>query len=134
MKMRSSSGHRYLEIFLVVFLLAVLGLGVLYAQFGDYLPRFPPMTTCRVEQALGLKCPTCGGTRALESLLQGDLAQALRYNLFVVATLPLVAGYTGWAAWLVSRGRPLTHIGVPTWLPWVWLVFLVLFTAARNLL
>ena len=51
---------------------------------------------CMLRSITGLRCPTCGGTRALVSLLHGDFSNALKYNWFVVVLL----GYAAvlWAA------------------------------------
>lgn len=130
--MRTVSG-RFLELFLVAFLLGVIALGILYAQFGDELTPVPGLTSCRLEQATGLECPTCGGTRALRALMNGDLGRAIQYNLLVVLTLPLVVTYTVWAAVLVAKGFPLSRLAVPAFLPWAWLAFVVTFTVMRNL-
>lgn len=43
------------------------------------LPRVP----CPFRQALGVPCPTCGSTRLVEALLQGDLASAFWSNPLV---------------------------------------------------
>ena len=44
---------------------------------------------CLLGDVLHLYCPLCGGTRALLSLLALDLAAALRYNLAVMAAIPV---------------------------------------------
>lgn len=37
---------------------------------------------CLFHRYTGIKCPGCGGTRALQALLGGDAAAALRFNFF----------------------------------------------------
>lgn len=39
---------------------------------------------CRLEEALGLPCIGCGGTRAARALLTGHVAEALQQNPLVV--------------------------------------------------
>lgn len=43
--------------------------------------------SCPVSRLLGFPCPTCGVTRALTALLQGQLSEYLRYHALA---LPLV--------------------------------------------
>lgn len=39
---------------------------------------------CVFRGVTGLMCPVCGGTHAIETLLNGDLTGAICYNAFVV--------------------------------------------------
>jgi len=67
---------------------AVCGL-LLLASVYDQLPVKAP--ECRLNSTFGVPCPTCGGTRALQALTQGDLGQAFQFNpLVVVGTLTSV--------------------------------------------
>lgn len=43
--------------------------------------------TCMMKETIGLACPICGGTHAVQTLMQGDLLGALRYNWFVLLLL-----------------------------------------------
>lgn len=47
---------------------------------------------CLFHAITGLNCPGCGGTRALQHLLHGELAAALRCNALLVLALPLGLG------------------------------------------
>jgi hypothetical protein len=68
---------------------------------GGFLP-------CPFRTLTGLWCPGCGLTRATHYLFRGDLAQALRYNVFVVLVVAAVTA--GWLAWFLRlRGRPTLH-------------------------
>lgn len=56
---------------------------------------------CPMRTLTGLDCPLCGGTRATRSLLTGDVAGAIDYNL-MVPVMALVAVVLGlW--WLAAR-------------------------------
>ncbi len=73
---------------------------------GYFLP-------CPFRTLTGWWCPGCGLTRATHHLLRGDVMQALRFNLFVVAILLGLAGT--WLAWLLHRaGR---RFQVARWVP-----------------
>ncbi len=44
---------------------------------------------CPTKLLTGLDCPLCGATRAVHSLLQGDLVGAMDHNLLFVLLLPV---------------------------------------------
>ncbi|MFC7342154.1 DUF2752 domain-containing protein [Saccharopolyspora griseoalba] len=67
------------------------------SESGIWLPP------CPIEALTGLDCPGCGGTRAVWSLLHGDLPTALDYNAVAVLLLPVALGL--WGAWVVGRWR-----------------------------
>jgi hypothetical protein len=63
---------------------------------------------CAFRAITGMPCPTCGATRAVLALLQGEWYAALRFNPLLTVTL------IGWLAWLpyglatgARRGRRL---------------------------
>lgn len=51
------------------------------ARVYDDLPVKAPQ--CRLKSTFGLSCPTCGGTRSMQALAQGNLGKALQYNPLV---------------------------------------------------
>ncbi|WP_366179821.1 DUF2752 domain-containing protein [Actinomyces timonensis] len=61
---------------------------------------------CALHRLTGLWCPLCGGTRATASLIHGDLATALAYNPFALATEVVAVLLV--ARWMARRlaGRP----------------------------
>ena len=88
---------------------------------------------CPFRTLTGWWCPGCGLTRATHHLFRGDLAQALRYNLFVV---PIQLTLTvAWLAWLRSAaGRSVGRVArIPVWLQVTVGVALVGFAVVRNL-
>lgn len=88
---------------------------------------------CPYRSLTGWWCPGCGLTRATHHLLRGDLAQALRFNLFVVLIL---AGLTmTWLAWAFqASGRPIGWVTrVPNRAYTIAAAVLVVFAILRNL-
>ena len=63
--------------------------GLIYAGIITLLHHGIP---CWFHLITGLKCPGCGLTRSLLSLLRFDFASVLKYNLFA----PLIVFYIGW--------------------------------------
>lgn len=61
---------------------------------------------CWSQGVLGVDCPFCGGLRAANSLLRGDLAAALDHNVLLAVAMPLLA--LAWLVWLVRslQDRP----------------------------
>ena len=72
----------------------------------------PPLLglhTCAFKGATGLPCPLCGGTRAVQAVLRGDVARASYLN---VAALPAVVALVAVAILLgyeAMRGRAVVH-------------------------
>lgn len=71
----------WVGVFFLYFLLKLLGIEL--TQLWPY--------PCLMLTVFGVYCPGCGGTRAMESLLQGDLWQSLVYHplVFYVAVLTM---------------------------------------------
>jgi len=68
--------------------LAMVGLWVLAVADPATSPIFPP---CMWREATGFLCPGCGAARAIHALMNGQIREALRYNPFAIAALPLGA-------------------------------------------
>ncbi len=88
---------------------------------------------CPFHALTGLWCPLCGSTRALHSLMHGNLGAAFARNPLFVVLLPLLV--LSWAAWMSeSVGGPrLWHIPNRRWVVVSLAVVVVLFWVARNL-
>lgn len=71
-------------------LLLVLATGMLWfpQQLSELVGSISP--GCTFRRLTGLECPGCGGTRALRSLICGDIGAAIRYNPFIIAALPIL--------------------------------------------
>lgn len=66
------------KIFLII---SIVGVVLLWITDYRIISWFPP---CAFFTRTGLYCPGCGGTRALKSLLRGDIIRAFLYHPFVV--------------------------------------------------
>lgn len=78
-------------------------------------------------------CPGCGGTRAFELLLRGNLAQAWRYNQLFILSMPVI--FYGFFILLraVITGYPLGGDSLrPLWV-WGYLALIILFMVLRNI-
>lgn len=79
------SKNRWLKPAVTVFIVFLCSL-VLYWAYAVKL-RLP----CPIYCITGLRCPSCGATGAIISLLHGDVHTALAYNAFIViAIIPVL--------------------------------------------
>lgn len=114
-----------------VALAACVGLFFLYRGLVHLLPQ--RWTGCILHDWFFLYCPLCGGTRAVEAILQLRLDLAFRANAYVtVLTLIALGHYL--AAWVrLLRGKARLF----RFYPWEWIamgVLLLVFGVLRNAL
>ncbi|MDN4473139.1 DUF2752 domain-containing protein [Demequina zhanjiangensis] len=88
--------------------------------------------SCIFFAATGHWCPGCGGLRAVHSLLGGDLALALQYNV-VVVLLIIPMGIAAIALWWYRAWRRKGTIPVPMWFAIGLPALLGVFWIVRNL-
>lgn len=68
-------------------------------------PFFP---RCWLYQVTRLQCPGCGATRAVHSLLNGQVGEAFRLNALVVLAIPIATGLgiRAWRGWRTGHWWP----------------------------
>ncbi|MCR4923383.1 MAG: DUF2752 domain-containing protein [Lachnospiraceae bacterium] len=62
----------------------IWGLMIVAAHLFGVLDDLKPLLYCRFKRHTGLYCPGCGGTRAVEALLEGNITESLYYHCFVL--------------------------------------------------
>lgn len=85
---------------LVTFGILLLG-GMAYLYF---FLRFGFGLPCIFYQVTGWKCPGCGMTRAIAQIAQGNVSQALQYNMLCVSLLPVLLFYLLYRVVVYVRG------------------------------
>jgi len=110
---------------------AAMALGAILRFFPFSHYAFYP--TCPIHALLGILCPGCGVTRALEALLAGHWAEAAKQNLLAVALAPVLA--TGAAVELYSalRWNRWCSLSVSPFAVKCLLTIAVIFGFARNM-
>ena len=116
----------------VVILLFLLLLGFLYyccsPEGNAWFPK------CSFYLLTGWQCPSCGSQRAVHALLHGEVGQALRYNPFMLVSIPYAVGVvlsTMWASLWAKRMRAaLLHRNVVL----AYVVLFVTWWVLRNIL
>lgn len=87
---------------------------------------------CPFLAVTGLWCPLCGGTRAMDALVAGDVGAALGLNVLVVVAVPILAAE--WLRWTIgrARGRPTSFMNVSTRVLAAVTVVALAFAVLRN--
>jgi hypothetical protein len=102
------------------------------------LLRFPPALygfypRCPLHQYLHIICPGCGATRALATLLRGNLAEAFRLNALITLLAPVALFYAAACYRSILARRPLSLSQPPPSAVYATLAIAAVFTVARNL-
>lgn len=108
----------------------VAGAGAVLFFFDPVRHGFFP--TCLFHKLTGWNCPGCGATRALHSLLHGEVRAGLRDNALVAGVLPLLVGLEVWNFFRRRRGQRTVSVFTPFRL-WLVLAVMAVFTVLRNL-
>jgi hypothetical protein len=113
----------------IVLLAVILGAGAMVYFFNPSTHGFFP--TCMFHAATGLYCPGCGATRALYALLHGDFLLALKDNALFMATLAVLAVWSGRFILRKLKNQPATFKLSPKFL-WGFLAVAGVFVVLRN--
>jgi hypothetical protein len=108
--------------------LVATGAAVVAGRFGVSL-----VPECPLHALTGLWCPLCGGTRAVQALVAGDVGTAVGLNVLVVAATPvLVLLWLRWTA-LRASGRNVGLVSLGNRGVTAVAVVLLAFMVLRNL-
>lgn len=113
--------------------LAVAGGGATVLFFVDPAAGAWFLPPCPLRALTGLECPGCGSTRAVHSLLRGDLGGALAFNPLLVVYLPAVGLFLADRAHVLAGGRGLPTPRLAPWSIWALLGVICGFWLMRNL-
>ncbi|HEY5741466.1 MAG TPA: DUF2752 domain-containing protein [Terrimicrobiaceae bacterium] len=86
----------------IVALLVIAAVVPLASPSGIFVLRI-----CAFQGATGLPCPLCGGSRAAQALLRGDLARALDLNVAAIPALVFLLAATIVLGFEAASGRAL---------------------------
>lgn len=121
-------GYTYTKL-LALASISLIGIVALYY----YPPSEYQYIPCMINLATGLHCPGCGTTRAVASLLKGNIQEALQNNILLFIWGPYIM-YIG----LIKIRAELKGIEYKPWQPNKLIIFLLIsiviaFTIVRNL-
>lgn len=94
------------------------------------------VSQCYIFQSTGILCPSCGGTRCIQSLLQGDIVSAFHYNFVIACVVIYLVVFN--IVYLINRNKDadrkiLTWIYPKYWYTIILAVILIIYTVLRNL-
>lgn len=120
-----------LSIYIVTVLLLVATIGIVLVKV--YNPEkesfFIP---CMLYKLTGIKCPGCGMTRSIHYLVNGNIKQAIWYNLMLIPIIILVIyALYRYIRYLVKNEEIINKV-LENWLK-VFLVIILIFGVTRNL-
>ncbi len=78
------------QLYLLGLVFLISGIISIVIYFKVLMPEIKP---CLLLTTLGLYCPGCGGTRALEALLHGQLLMSLWYHPLVLYVIVIYGGF-----------------------------------------
>lgn len=78
------------RLYLLGLVFLVSGVISIVIYFNVIIPEIKP---CLLLTTLGLYCPGCGGTRAVEALFHGQLLTSLWYHPLVLYTVVIYGGF-----------------------------------------
>lgn len=93
---------------------------------GSWYPR------CPILALTGWRCAGCGGLRAIDALLHGRVAEAFRYNGFLVAMLPAAVAFSLWQFYSAMRWGRFRPVSPPMAAVWGVSAAAVVFGVLRN--
>lgn len=120
-----------LSIYIVTGLLLIATIGIVLVKV--YNPEeesfFIP---CMLYKLTGIKCPGCGMTRSIHYLVNGNIKQAIWYNLMLIPIIILVIySLYRYIRYLVKNEEIINKV-LENWLK-VFLVIILIFGVTRNL-
>ena len=91
------------------------------------------MPKCPFKMLTGLDCPGCGFQRAMHALLHGHVAEAIRFNVFLVVAVPYLLALLV-ANFLCSTDRKTKMLSVleSRTAIWIYVVLYVTWMVIRN--
>ncbi|MGI9578666.1 MAG: DUF2752 domain-containing protein [Microthrixaceae bacterium] len=90
---------------------------------------------CWSRSVFGVDCPFCGGLRATNSLLRGDMGAALDHNVVLAVAMPIAVLMWIWWTWNAWRGNEISapqRSRTPLWISIAATIALVAFGVIRN--
>jgi hypothetical protein len=85
------------------YLLLGAALAALFFAFNPEQSELFPK--CPFHALTGFDCPGCGSQRAIHSLLHGNFAAAIDYNLLLVFAMPVLLTHFGYVAYNTITGN-----------------------------
>ncbi|MCI8486358.1 MAG: DUF2752 domain-containing protein [Clostridia bacterium] len=118
------------SIYIVIslFIIALIGIILVKVYNPEEKSFFIP---CMLYKLTGIKCPGCGMTRSVHYLVNGNIKQAIWYNLMLIPLIVLVIYSLYRYILFLVKNEPIINKLLENLLK-VFLVIIVLFGVTRN--
>lgn len=107
----------------------VLLMGILLKKWS-YIPEY----SCAFLSATHMYCPGCGGTRALFSLLGGDIPASLVYNPSVVLGALIIIYYEVTVVMTIFSRKGRVYYYRNPWPVYVYIAVILVYAVVRDIL
>lgn len=117
---------RLILIEIVILIIAILGVN---SNLINYAPE------CTFYKITNLQCPSCGGTRCVESILKGQFKEAFLFHpIFFITIVYLLLCNIVYLINLNKKDKIMTWIYPKYWYVIIFAIVLVVYTILRNLI
>ena len=118
---------------LIILTIEIISIIILYIFINsEYIKLIPE---CWIHKNTGLLCPSCGGTRCVVYIMNGDFASAFFSNMvFFIGIVYLFITNIVYIINLNRNKKILTWIYPKYWYSIVFAIILVMYTILRNVL
>lgn len=112
-----------IEFFFVIFLKIFINSPIM-----QFIPE------CIVYKYLNIYCPSCGGTRCIRNILQGNFIQAFKdHSVFFITIIYLLLLNIIYLININRKNKILTFIYPKYWYAIIFSILIVLYTIMRNI-
>lgn len=117
-----------IKIILIELLILILAIIVVNSNLMQYTPG------CLFYEATNLQCPSCGGTRCVESILKGNFKEAFLFHpIFFIAIIYILLCNIIYLINLNKKNKMLTWIYPKYWYAIIFATILIIYGILRNL-
>ncbi len=118
------------KIILIELIICIIAITIINSiDIGKYIPN------CFFYEKTGLQCPSCGGTRCVENILQGNFIQAFLYHpVFFITILYLLIVNIVYLINLNRKNKIAKWIYPKTYYAIIFAIILIIFGVIRNII
>lgn len=125
---------RFMRDFLIINGTCIVAIGFAFLLLVLQRYKILPSPDCTFLTITHMYCPGCGGTRALFSMLSGNIMKSLYYNPAVVLGTMLIAYYEIGSIYTIVKNDGRYHFCKIAWPVYVYTALVVIYAIVRNVL
>ncbi|MBR2301396.1 MAG: DUF2752 domain-containing protein [Bacteroidaceae bacterium] len=117
--------------YIIIGVSAILSVVLIYYFIDPIASAWLPK--CIFKQLTGFDCPACGTQRALHAFLNGNIADALHYNPFMIISIPYFAAVLYTTIWESTTATRLRRYVQHSCTILTFLALLIIWWIVRNI-